>query len=87
MRPASTLASPALAALLMLLVSSLLPAAQAAISTFQISTPEQCAPLTLTWTTQQAAAGGDVDYNLVLIPTADNDATLSNISFTATGTS
>lgn len=58
----------------------------AALSTFQISTPRQCAPLTLNWTTPSGSvAGADEPFNLVLIPTSDQNEVLSNLTFTSTG--
>jgi hypothetical protein len=64
---------------------ALLPApVDAALSTFQISTPRQCGPLTLNWTTPSGSvAGSDEPFNLVLIPTSDQNEVLSNLTFTS----
>lgn len=60
--------------------------AESALSTFQISTPRQCGPLTLNWTTPSGSiASADEPFNLVLIPTSDQNEVLSNLTFTSSG--
>lgn len=86
-RSSSALHPPALSPMLLpLLLLSLLPSVvQAGISTFAItSSIQQCAPITFNWTSTQSTAS-EIAYNVVLIPTSDQNEVLSNISFTATG--
>lgn len=86
-RSSSALHRPALSpAVLPLLLLVLLPSVvQAGILTFAItSSIQQCAPITFNWTSTQST-DSEIAYNVVLIPTSDQNEVLSNISFTATG--
>ncbi|KAL7413242.1 hypothetical protein BDY24DRAFT_415295 [Mrakia frigida] len=72
--------------LLLLPLLSLLPSlVLAGVGTFTISEPLQCGNLGLSWTRTGSIAA--TNYNLVLIPTSDQNEVLSNLTFSTTETS